>query len=436
MMYTLPRKCQNCQQMVHPQDVSGHGQRCQGRQQNEPAQRRVEPAFLVDRDHLVPSLQAANNRNHEIFREAMGPGFGNENFMNFFRNNPANQALERKKSARLRRQPELASPIHENSRNASIGPQIGRGSLAAQASNNRANSPQVEQELECYKCGAFGSHQCDYRLCGYCKSYSPGAFFEDHVAVCDTNPRRRRVAPQANHPRRHPANFQNEDGFFAPYSGHQMGPPSHHWVGGTRSRSPIPANRASQRVATHQIEQASNRPQVGSDRRNPDSMSFGSPPVRIGGSNSLRREVRPGSNVYEDEIDSFTSSILNGSPDDDVFTSFRRVISLSHAGHAHHRMVFERLAQILMEGRGSQQQAAQRVSSQQIRTLPVIKFQKKPVVQVGEEEKCPVCCADFEEGEDCKLLPCTHMFHPHCIDTWLMRSVHCPICKRDVTQAV
>lgn len=61
-------------------------------------------------------------------------------------------------------------------------------------------------------------------------------------------------------------------------------------------------------------------------------------------------------------------------------------------------------------------------------------FQRNANVAKGEEEKCPICITEFEDGEEIKNLPCNHMFHGNCIDTWLVQNSHCPICKADLLQ--
>ncbi|KAF2627551.1 hypothetical protein BU25DRAFT_410707 [Macroventuria anomochaeta] len=50
---------------------------------------------------------------------------------------------------------------------------------------------------------------------------------------------------------------------------------------------------------------------------------------------------------------------------------------------------------------------------------------------------CPICIDDFEPNEtQVRELPCRHMFHPDCIDTFLLRnSSLCPMCKRSVLPA-
>ncbi|WEW59796.1 hypothetical protein PRK78_005276 [Emydomyces testavorans] len=46
---------------------------------------------------------------------------------------------------------------------------------------------------------------------------------------------------------------------------------------------------------------------------------------------------------------------------------------------------------------------------------------------------CPICTDDFEKGQDVRLLPCNHKFHPECIDPWLINvSGTCPLCRIDL----
>lgn len=76
------------------------------------------------------------------------------------------------------------------------------------------------------------------------------------------------------------------------------------------------------------------------------------------------------------------------------------------------------------------------LSKNEISKIDKQKFLKEKNVKKGEEEKCPVCLMEFEDKEEIKKLPCKHMYHPGCIDTWLKRSCKCPICKRDVREGL
>lgn len=41
---------------------------------------------------------------------------------------------------------------------------------------------------------------------------------------------------------------------------------------------------------------------------------------------------------------------------------------------------------------------------------------------------CPICTDDFVKGQDLRVLPCNHQFHPDCIDPWLVNvSGTCPL---------
>jgi Ring finger domain len=49
---------------------------------------------------------------------------------------------------------------------------------------------------------------------------------------------------------------------------------------------------------------------------------------------------------------------------------------------------------------------------------------------------CPICTDDFVKGQDVRLLPCSHQFHPDCIDPWLINvSGTCPLCRIDLNPA-
>lgn len=46
---------------------------------------------------------------------------------------------------------------------------------------------------------------------------------------------------------------------------------------------------------------------------------------------------------------------------------------------------------------------------------------------------CSVCTDDFIKGQNIRVLPCKHKFHPECIDPWLLNvSGTCPLCRVDL----
>ncbi|KAD1859321.1 hypothetical protein R6Q59_011917 [Mikania micrantha] len=47
-----------------------------------------------------------------------------------------------------------------------------------------------------------------------------------------------------------------------------------------------------------------------------------------------------------------------------------------------------------------------------------------------EHHHCAVCLCEFTEYDKLRLLPvCSHAFHTHCIDTWLLSNSTCPLCR-------
>jgi hypothetical protein len=46
---------------------------------------------------------------------------------------------------------------------------------------------------------------------------------------------------------------------------------------------------------------------------------------------------------------------------------------------------------------------------------------------------CSICTEDFNRGEEVRVLPCNHKFHPECVDPWLLNvSGTCPLCRIDL----
>jgi len=52
------------------------------------------------------------------------------------------------------------------------------------------------------------------------------------------------------------------------------------------------------------------------------------------------------------------------------------------------------------------------------------------------QQKCMICLGDFAIADECRRLPCRHVFHTSCVDEWLRRCTDCPICKDNVDRAV
>ena len=47
--------------------------------------------------------------------------------------------------------------------------------------------------------------------------------------------------------------------------------------------------------------------------------------------------------------------------------------------------------------------------------------------------RCIICLSEFQVGEKESTLPCLHIFHSACIETWINNKQWCPICKYDLS---
>ncbi|KAI9761916.1 MAG: hypothetical protein M1840_001532 [Geoglossum simile] len=59
---------------------------------------------------------------------------------------------------------------------------------------------------------------------------------------------------------------------------------------------------------------------------------------------------------------------------------------------------------------------------------------ERPPTSSDEGLSCSICTEDFVKGEDIRVLPCNHKYHPDCVDPWLLNvSGTCPLCRIDLT---
>jgi len=81
----------------------------------------------------------------------------------------------------------------------------------------------------------------------------------------------------------------------------------------------------------------------------------------------------------------------------------------------------------LMAEEGHHSNAA---GSQDIQALPVHKVDEH--TNLGTQTCCTICIEDFQDGDELKTLPCLHIYHKKCIDSWLARDNSCPVCKHPI----
>jgi len=73
-------------------------------------------------------------------------------------------------------------------------------------------------------------------------------------------------------------------------------------------------------------------------------------------------------------------------------------------------------------------------SENDIQNLPVKRYDPSEMQDAeGDRTTCVVCMQDFEEGEQLRVLPCSHEFHTQCVDRWLKVKKDCPLCRRDIS---
>lgn len=85
------------------------------------------------------------------------------------------------------------------------------------------------------------------------------------------------------------------------------------------------------------------------------------------------------------------------------------------------------------EGRGPAPPRFNRTPSmnpEEIKKLPCFDYMVEERGNEMNNVECAVCLEIFIGGEKCRILPfCNHSFHAECIDSWLLKTAACPICR-------
>ncbi|CAN8235428.1 unnamed protein product [Cochlearia groenlandica] len=79
-------------------------------------------------------------------------------------------------------------------------------------------------------------------------------------------------------------------------------------------------------------------------------------------------------------------------------------------------------------------QQARGLDASVIETFPTFRYSTVKTLRIGKEAlECAVCLNEFEDDETLRLIPkCCHVFHPGCIDAWLMSHSTCPLCRANL----
>ncbi|KAK4476459.1 hypothetical protein RD792_015613 [Penstemon davidsonii] len=65
-----------------------------------------------------------------------------------------------------------------------------------------------------------------------------------------------------------------------------------------------------------------------------------------------------------------------------------------------------------------------------------LRYHKNVDVDSGDAQQCYICLAEYEEGDQLRVLPCNHDYHVLCIDKWLKEiNRACPLCRHNVCEA-
>ena len=50
----------------------------------------------------------------------------------------------------------------------------------------------------------------------------------------------------------------------------------------------------------------------------------------------------------------------------------------------------------------------------------------------NEEPSCSICLCEYEHGERVTKLPCGHIYHETCLNSWTANHFRCPLCNYDL----
>lgn len=69
-------------------------------------------------------------------------------------------------------------------------------------------------------------------------------------------------------------------------------------------------------------------------------------------------------------------------------------------------------------------------SSERVRNINFEKLNKFIVNKSNKPcDDCPICLDEFKCRQHCRRFDCSHVFHKKCIDKWLIKNTHCPVCR-------
>ncbi|KAL4920186.1 hypothetical protein BDW62DRAFT_199271 [Aspergillus aurantiobrunneus] len=107
------------------------------------------------------------------------------------------------------------------------------------------------------------------------------------------------------------------------------------------------------------------------------------------------------------------------------------IINIERNGDAvYSQEELDRVITQLVEQNGNRS-AAPPASQDAINALPKKSADAEMVGSEGGSE-CSICMDTVKVGDEVTVLPCTHWFHPQCIEMWLNQHNTCPHCRRGI----
>ena len=72
----------------------------------------------------------------------------------------------------------------------------------------------------------------------------------------------------------------------------------------------------------------------------------------------------------------------------------------------------------------------QQLKLREEQTLTKLEFEELPHAEYNGTLTCAICIETFKKGDNYVILPCGHMFHKNCVETWLTNKKNtCPTCR-------
>lgn len=123
------------------------------------------------------------------------------------------------------------------------------------------------------------------------------------------------------------------------------------------------------------------------------------------------------------------SSVISDPEDEDIEEGVYQISLLPPLDSHQLEAMFETMIAQLQEINlgGGEEQAPPPASTSTIDSLPSIPVTDQ---QIDDLAPCSICLSSFVVMDTSSHLPCSHLFHLHCIKAWLAKSATCPVCRR------